>query len=76
MHPFSDTLQTALKQLYQLVSPDIPDTYSPSEIAEAVIDGQKLQIYGFHNEQMELTEHNHNMNYDDLLSHIVQVLGL
>ena len=67
--------KSALQHVYQLIAPDIPSDYNGEEIAELIIDGSKLTIYGYTHIDKEISDLA-RVDYPGLLRMIARELHL
>ena len=75
MPTFNEEQLDALNRVYGAIAPDIPDDYSPTEVAETIIDASRLEIHGYPEIQKQVSAMCHK-DYSETLNAIVRELYL
>jgi hypothetical protein len=67
--------KAALQHVYSQIAPDIPEDYEPEEIAELIIDANRLTLYGYPAVDEQMREFTRK-DYGETLAMIVRELHL
>lgn len=75
MPTFNKEQLNALNHVYRAIAPDIPNDYSPEEVAEVIIDASRIAFHGYPEIQKQISAMCHK-DYDETLNAIARELHL